>query len=88
MKILAILVIALGSFDLKAETPRITRLKNNTNAVIKPQAQRRNQDAALIRQMLESNKKLMALLERRTGVPVIWEQGPKSSREKSSVVLF
>ena len=77
MKILAILVIALGSFDLKAETPRITRLKSNTNAVIKPQAQRRNQDAALIRQMLESNKKLMALLERRTGVPVIWEQGAK-----------
>ncbi|MBI2519466.1 MAG: hypothetical protein HYV97_03590 [Bdellovibrio sp.] len=77
MKILAILAIALGSFALKAETARITRLKNNTNAVIKPQAPRRNYDAELIHQMLESNKRLMALFERRSGVPVIWEQGAK-----------
>ncbi|MBI2522728.1 MAG: hypothetical protein HYV97_20065, partial [Bdellovibrio sp.] len=77
MKFLAILVIALGSFDLKAETPRITRLKNHTSSVIKPRQQRRDNNAELIHQMLESNKKLMALLERRVGVPVIWEQGAK-----------
>ncbi len=77
MKILVMLLITLGSFDLKAQTARITRLGIEPMAVINTPTHRRDKDAEYLARVLESNKKLMVLLEKRASIPVIWEQRAK-----------
>lgn len=79
MKYIAILLIALGSFALKAQTARISRI-NKVSTVkqqktIKPQ--RRDNHGEILNKILENNKRLNSLLQSRSGVPVIWEQRAK-----------
>jgi hypothetical protein len=77
MKILAILIIAMGAFDLKAATPRITRLKHGpviNKVSTKPKG---DNHEALLNKILENNQRLNSLLQSRSSVPVIWEQGAK-----------
>lgn len=77
MKILAIVFIAMGAFDLKAATPRITRLKNSP-VIEKHQLKTRGDNhEALLNKILENNQRLNSLLQSRSSVPVIWEQGAK-----------
>ena len=92
MKYIAILMIALGSFALKAEEnkakARITRM--NKTKLIKTHVtkQRRDHHGEILKKILEDNKRINSLLQSRSSVPVIWEQERESSRVKSSVVLF
>lgn len=78
MKNIAILIIALGSFALKAEEnkarPRITRM--NKTKVIKTHVtkQRRDHHGEILKKILEDNKRINSLLQSRSSVPVIWEQ--------------
>ncbi|MGE3611453.1 MAG: TrbI/VirB10 family protein [Bacteriovoracaceae bacterium] len=77
MKIIAILVIALGSFALKAQTARISRI--NKAAVVEQHktVHRRDNHGEILNKILENNKRLNSLLQSRSGVPVIWEQRAK-----------
>ncbi|MCT4641232.1 MAG: TrbI/VirB10 family protein [Bacteriovoracaceae bacterium] len=74
MKILTIILVVLGSFNLFSMEARISRLKKKkaykTN--INPTASKRRKNNAF-KQLIENNKKLNALLKARTSVPVIWE---------------
>lgn len=77
MKYKALFMIALGSFALKAAPPRIKRLE-----VTKPQAKktyslRRDNHDKILETLLENNRRLNSLLQRRSGTPVIWEQRAK-----------
>ena len=75
MNFLAVLMIALGSFALNAQTPRISRM-NKEIQTEKPKQRRDNHDE-ILNKILESNKRINSLLQNRSGVPVIWEQGSK-----------
>ncbi|MFA5582621.1 MAG: TrbI/VirB10 family protein [Bacteriovoracaceae bacterium] len=77
MKIIAILIIVLGSFALKAQTARISRMKNEKAITHQGPTQRRDNHDEVLSQILESNKRLTSLLQSRSGVPVIWEQRSK-----------
>lgn len=77
MKYTALLIMALGSFALKAGTPRIKRLP-----AIKPEAKqidptRRDHHDKILKTILENNRRLDSLLQRRSGTPVIWEKQAK-----------
>lgn len=77
MKVIAILIIALGSFELNAKTAGIRRLKMNKEVQkLKPKERMDNHDE-LLAKILENNKKLNQLLKTRSTLPVIWEQGAK-----------
>lgn len=73
---MAILIVALGSFDLMANVARITRLKKSPIPVSKIQKQKRrlDRDEAILKKLLEKGERLNELLLRRSSVPVIWEQ--------------
>lgn len=77
MKIIAILIIVLGSFALKAQTARISRMKKEKTITHQKPTQRRDNHDEVLSQILESNKRLTSLLQSRSGVPVIWEQRSK-----------
>jgi hypothetical protein len=77
MKNLTIILIVLGSFDLKAATPRLTKLKKaEINKVSKTKNRRENNEKAL-QTLLENSKKLNQLLQQRSAIPVIWNQTDK-----------
>ncbi|PIP96079.1 MAG: hypothetical protein COV37_16355 [Bdellovibrio sp. CG11_big_fil_rev_8_21_14_0_20_39_38] len=78
MKILAIILIVLGFSDLKAQDFRITRLeKKKVEAKSQPSKQTsgRKEDEELLSKIFENNQRINELLEKRTNIPVIWEQG-------------
>lgn len=77
MKILAIFIIAMGAFDLKAATPRITRLKHGADINKVSTKPKGDNHEALLNKILENNQRLNSLLQSRSSVPVIWEQGAK-----------
>lgn len=79
MKLLVILIVALGVFDLMAKEARITRLKKGPSQVAQTGQPRRriNQDDAILKKLLERSEKLNALLLSRSSIPVIWEQGAR-----------
>lgn len=76
MKFIAILLIALGSFVLNAQTPRISRMNKEVKQPYQT-AQRRDNHDVLLNKILESNKRINSLLKSRSGTPVIWEQKAK-----------
>lgn len=76
MKFIAIILIALGSFVLNAQTPRISRMNKEVKQIYKPTQRRDNHDV-LLSKILESNKRINSLLQSRSGTPVIWEQKAK-----------
>lgn len=77
MKKLTILIIGLGSFALKAETPAITRLETKKVQAQTTKPVRRNNHDAVLKTLLENNQRLNLLLQRRSSVPVIWEEGSR-----------
>lgn len=77
MKTIAVLLIALGIFDLKAQTARISRMNKETRLVHEKIIYRGDKDDEVLKKILENNKRLNLLLESRSGVPVIWEQGAR-----------
>lgn len=78
MKNLAVLVIVVGLLTFENHSiAQITRLpKKGAHKASKPQVNRRNDDD-LIQKIFENNKKVNALLEQRSSVPVIWENNSK-----------
>ena len=78
MKNLAVLVIVVGLLTFENHSmAQITRLpKKGAHKVSKPQVKRRN-DVDLLQKIFENNKKINALLEQRSSVPVIWENNSK-----------
>ena len=80
MKTWAILLIAMGSFNLMALEARITRLKKGPELMspIKNNTKRReNHDEEILKNLLERNAKINQLLQNRSTVPVIWEKGAR-----------
>lgn len=77
MKNIAILLIALGSFALKAQTARISRMNKEVKPPQLKTVQRRDNHGEILNKILENNKRLSSLLQNRSGVPVIWEQRAK-----------
>ena len=77
MKFIAILAIALGSFNLNAQTARITRMNKVTKEPSQKTLQRRDNHDEILNKILENNKRLNSLLQARSGIPVIWEQRSK-----------
>jgi hypothetical protein len=77
MKYIAILIIALGSFALKAQTARISRMSKVSVTPHQKTIQRRDNHGEILKKILENNKRLNSLLQSRSGVPVIWEQRAK-----------
>lgn len=73
MNLLAILSIALGSFDLNAQESRITRLKNEKKEAPKAVKKRKNKDEELLQQINSNNKKISELLYSKSNLPNIWE---------------
>jgi hypothetical protein len=78
MKTIALLIIALGSFALKAEEKkiqaRITRLSKSKPTNNHGDKQRRDHHGEILSRILEDNKRINSLLQNRSAVPVIWEQ--------------
>jgi hypothetical protein len=77
MKNIAILLIVLGSFALKAQTARISRMNKEVKPSQPKTVQRRDNHGEILNKILENNKRLSSLLQNRSGVPVIWEQRAK-----------
>jgi hypothetical protein len=77
MKNIAILILACGSFVLKAEehkqVARITRMKKTPVTHNHVTKQRRDHHGEILNKILEDNKRINSLLQSRTSVPVIWE---------------
>lgn len=76
MKLIAILVIALGSCSLKSASPRITRLKKKTEAKVQLTQPRNNHDE-ILNKIIEGNKRINSLLQSKSSIPVVWEQRAK-----------
>ncbi|HLT22585.1 MAG TPA: TrbI/VirB10 family protein [Bacteriovoracaceae bacterium] len=77
MKTIAVLIIVLGSFDLKAQVARISRMNKQTIPTQEKTIDRRDNHGEVLKKILENNKRLNSLLQSRSGVPVIWEQGAR-----------
>jgi hypothetical protein len=77
MKYRAIIFIALASFALKAAEPRIKRLEAKKPQAVQVNPSRRDNHEKILKTILENNRRLNSLLQRRSGVPVIWEQQAK-----------
>lgn len=77
MKLLAIILIALGGLDLNAQVASIKRLRQGPAKDKSTVKTRRDNHDELLAKILENNKKLNALLETRSSFPVIWEQVAK-----------
>lgn len=77
MKNIAILIIVCVSFNLKAETARISRMSRIETTTHQKTKQRGDNHGEILRKILENNKRLNSLLQSRSGVPVIWEQRAK-----------
>lgn len=77
MKYIAVLFIALGISDLKAVSPRITRLESKKTQVKAAHPHRRDNHEKILEKLLENNRRLDLLLQRRSHTPVIWEQRAK-----------
>lgn len=71
-KVNAILIVMGLSWQIFASEPRITTLKHKPVKV--KQAQNKGKDERILSEIMERNKKIQKLLERRTKVPVIWDQ--------------
>lgn len=77
MKYMALICIALVSFALKAANPRIKRLGTSKSQVKQTYPSRRDKNEKILKTLLENNRRLDSLLQRRSGTPVIWEQQAK-----------
>lgn len=78
MKNLAIFVIVVGIFAFENHSmAQIKMLKKNEQIVAKGYVKRRSNHDELLRKIFENNKKVNALLEQRSSVPVIWENSSK-----------
>lgn len=79
MKNLAVLVIVVGLLTFENHSmAQITRLKKNEKKVNRPQIKiRRSNNNELLQKIFDNNKKVNALLEQRSSVPVIWENNSK-----------
>ena len=71
MKILTIILIVLGTCNLKAKEAWIKRLKPEKKASAINKKGRNNNDA--LEKLLQNNKRLNELLRARSSLPVIWE---------------
>lgn len=77
MKYTAVILIALVASTLKAATPRIARLESKRTQAYKSYPTRRDHHDKVLETLLENNRRLNSLLQRRSGTPVIWEQQAK-----------
>lgn len=77
MKIIAVVIIACVSFNLNAQTARISRMTKTVTTTHQKTTQRRDNHGEILNKILENNKRLNSLLQSRSGVPVIWEQRAK-----------
>ena len=77
MKNIAVIMIACVSFNLKAQTARISRMNKAVKMTHQKTKQRRDNHGEILNKILENNKRLNSLLQSRSGVPVIWEQRAK-----------
>lgn len=77
MKYMVITFIALVSVALKAAEPKITRLGIQKSQEQKKYPVRRDGHEKILETILENNRRLNSLLQRRSGTPVIWEQRSK-----------
>lgn len=77
MKFVAVIMIACVSFNLKAQTARISRMNKAVTTTHQKTTQRRDNHGEILNKILENNKRLNSLLQSRSGVPVIWEQRAK-----------
>jgi hypothetical protein len=77
MKFIAAIMIACVSFNLKAQTTRISRMNKTLTTTHQKTTKRRDNHGEILKKILENNKRLNSLLQSRSGVPVIWEQRAK-----------
>jgi hypothetical protein len=77
MKYKAVIFIALVTSVLNAAGPRITRLETKKPQAKKIYPSRRDNHEKVFETILENNRRLNSLLQRRSGTPVIWEQQTK-----------
>lgn len=77
MKFVAVIMIACVSFNLKAQTARISRMNMTVKTTHQKTTQRRDNHGEILNKILENNKRLNSLLQSRSGVPVIWEHRAK-----------
>ena len=74
MKIVAIILVALGSLNLLAQNSRITRLEKNKSKAKSQGPSIKSSEDRILKKILENNKKMAKLLKKRSNIPNIWER--------------